>query len=356
MNASQKKDFLLSAAFWSVILFLAYFGLKFTFQLFWPFLAGLFLAFLLHPAVNWISRFSSANKSFWSVAILLLLYFVLGLFLWFLCCLALTGIQNLLEFLPRVYREQIEPFLLLLSEHFSPPGARAAASAQNSGELIGQIQKTLVEYSGKALSIISSWIAKAPAAFTAFLFTVLSSFMISMEYQNISRCIQRNMPRPVHRMLLDLKDFIFSTLFQMLKAYTILFIITFLELTLGLWILKVENFWSMALLVAAADALPIVGPGIVLVPWAVTCCISGNYFQGIGLLALFGIVSLIRTIIEPKIIGKQFGLHPLATITAMYAGAQLWGIWGFFLAPVIVLYFLHWKEKQNWNFSFKNLF
>ena len=111
MNASQKKDFLLSAAFWSVILFLAYFGLKFTFQLFWPFLAGLFLAFLLHPPVNSISRFSSAKKSFWSVAILLLLYFVLGLFLWFLCCLALTGIQNLLEFLPRVYREQIEPFL-----------------------------------------------------------------------------------------------------------------------------------------------------------------------------------------------------------------------------------------------------
>ena len=76
MNARQKKDFLLSAAFWAVMLFLIYFGLKFTIQLFWPFLAGLFLAFLLHPAVNWISRFSSAKKSFWSVAVLLLLYFI----------------------------------------------------------------------------------------------------------------------------------------------------------------------------------------------------------------------------------------------------------------------------------------
>ena len=112
----------------------------------------------------------------------------------------------------------------------------------------------------------------------------------------------------------------------------------------------------MALLIAVADALPVIGPGIVLVPWAITCCVSGNYFQGLGLLALFGIVALVRTIIEPKIIGKQFELHPLTTITAMYAGAQLWGIWGFLLAPVAVLYFLHWKEKQNWNFSFKNLF
>ena len=64
--------------------------------------------------------------------------------------------------------------------------------------------------------------------------------------------------------------------------------------------------------------------GIVLVPWAITCCVSGNYFQGLGLLALFGIVALVRTIIEPKIIGKQFGLHPLATITAMYAGCLLY--------------------------------
>ena len=114
MNARQKKDFLLSAAFWAVMLFLIYFGLKFTIQLFWPFLAGLFLAFLLHPAVNWISRFSSAKKSFWSVAVLLLLYFTLGLFLWFLCCLDMTGIQNLLKFLPQVYQNKIEPFLLLI--------------------------------------------------------------------------------------------------------------------------------------------------------------------------------------------------------------------------------------------------
>lgn len=204
---------------------------------------------------------------------------------------------------------------------------------------MSQIQKTLVEYSGVALSAISNWISKAPAAFTAFLFAVLSSFMISMEYQNITLWIQRNMPRPVHRALLDLKEFIFSTLLQMLKAYAILFVITFLELTFGLWLLKIENFWSMALLIAVADALPVVGPGIVLVPWAITCCVSGNYFQGLGLLALFGIVALVRTIIEPKIIGKQFGLHPLATITAMYAGAQLWEYGDFYCTCGCSLFF-----------------
>ncbi len=356
MNTDRKKDFLLNAAFWSVVCFLSYFSLKFAFRLFWPFLAGLFLAFLLHPAVNWISRFSCAKKSFWSVALLLLLYLLSGILLWLLGCLILTGIQNLFAFLPKVYKEQIEPFLTVLSERFSGVGTYTASRARSSDEWMPQVQKTLVEYSAKALALISGWIGKAPGMFTAFLFAVLSSFMISMEYQNISLWIQHNTPRTVHRILLDLKEFIFSTLFQILKAYGILFVITFLELSLGLWLLGVENFWSMAFLIAAADALPIVGPGIVLVPWAVTCCVGGGYFQGIGLLVLYGIISLVRTIIEPKILGKQFGLHPLATITAMYAGAQIWGIGGFILAPVIVLYGLHLKKKQNWNFSLKNLF
>ncbi|MDD3192248.1 MAG: AI-2E family transporter [Oscillospiraceae bacterium] len=356
MNANRKQEFLLTAAFWTVVLLLSYFGVKLLFYLFWPFLAGLFLAFLLHPAVNWISRFSCAKKSFWSVAVLLLLYLIIGISLWLLCGLAFTGIQNLVDFLPRFYADQIEPFLLRLFDQISVPNARAGSSAKIFGEWLPQIQKTLLEYSGKALSAISGWITKAPTAFTAFLFAVFSSFMISMQYQNITLWIQRNTPRPVHRALLDLKEFIFSTLLQLLKAYGVLFLITFSELSLGLWLLKVPNFWSMALLVAVADALPIVGPGIILVPWAAACCADGQYFQGIGLLALFGVVALIRTIIEPRIIGRQFGLHPLVTITAMYAGAQLWGLWGFLLAPVAILYLLHLKEKQNWNFSLKNLF
>ncbi len=356
MNIDQKKDFLLNTAFWSAIFFFAYFGIKFVFQLFWPFLAGLFLAFLLHPAVNWISRFSCAKKSFWSVALLVLLYLLSGILLWLLSCLIVTGIQHLFVFLPKVYKEQIEPFLTILSEQFSGGNMYESSRVRSSNELMSQLQKTLVEYSAKALAFFSSWLGKAPGIFTAFLFAILSSFMISVEYQNISLWIQHNTPRTVHRILLDLKEFIFSTLFQILKAYGILFLITFLELSLGLWLLEVENFLSMAFFIAAADALPIVGPGIVLVPWAVTCCVGGSYFQGIGLLVLYGIISLVRTIIEPKILGKQFGLHPLVTITAMYAGAQIWGIWGFILAPVIVLYGLHLKQKQNWNFSLKNLF
>ena len=310
--------------------FLAYFGLKFTFQLFWPFLAGLFLAFLLHPAVNWISRFPLLKKAFgqWRFFFFYILYLAFSLVL---CCLALTGIQNLLEFLPRVYREQIEPFLLLLSEHFSPPGARAAASAQNSGELIGQIQKTLVEYSGKALSIISSWIAKAPAAFTTCFFC---GALLFHDFDGVPEYLPLDSAQyapSVHRMLLDLKRLHFFHPIPNAESLHHPFYHHFLELTLGLWILKVENFLVHGSFGSSGGRFAYCRAGYRSGSVGCYLLYQRQLFPGIGLLALFGIVSLIRTIIEPKIIGKQFGLHPLATITAMYAGAQLWGIWGLFL-------------------------
>lgn len=359
MNQKKQKDFLISAAFWIAVLVLSFLAVRFTFQLFWPFLSGLFLAFLVHPLANWISRFSSAKKSFWSVTVLLVVYLLIGTALWFLVCFLLQGIQNVLDYLPQFYAQYIEPFLITVSDGFSTLGKNGIGpdSGGSSGATLPQqIQQSLIDLSGKALAMVSGWISKAPAFFTAFLFAVLSSFMISIEYQNISSWISHNTPRSLQRILADLKEFIFSTLFQMVKAYGILFCFTFLELALGFWLLKIPNIWGMALIVSAADALPIVGPSIVLIPWSITQCLRGDIFQGLGLLALLGITALIRSIIEPKIVGKQIGLHPLVTITAMYAGAQLFGFGGFLFAPIVVLYFLHLKQRQNWNFSLKNLF
>lgn len=358
LNQKKQKDFLVAAAFWIAVLVLSFFSVRYVFALFWPFLSGLFLAFLLHPLVNWISRFSSAKKSFWSVTVLLVVYLLIGTALWFLVCFLIQGVQNVIDYLPQFYAQYIEPFLVTVSRGFSNFGGNSAGLADTlpGQTLPQQIQQSLVDLSGKALAMISGWISKAPAFFTAFLFAVLSSFMISIEYQNISSWICHNTPRSLQRILVDLKEFIFSTLFQMLKAYGILFCFTFLELALGFWLLKIPNIWGMAFIVSAADALPIIGPSIVLIPWSITQCLSGNIFQGLGLLALLGVISLIRSIIEPKIVGKQIGLHPLLTITAMYAGAQLFGIGGFLFAPIVILYFLHLKQRQNWNFALKNLF
>ena len=66
--------------------------------------------------------------------------------------------------------------------------------------------------------------------------------------------------------------------------------------------------------------------------------LSGKASLGWGLLLLYGIALLTRQLCEPKIIGKELGIHPLATIFALYTGMKLFGVFGLILGPLAAIF------------------
>jgi sporulation integral membrane protein YtvI len=135
-------------------------------------------------------------------------------------------------------------------------------------------------------------------------------------------------------MIIKVKDNVIGTLGKFIKAYTTLIIITFLELSLGFFILKVPNPFLAAAVVAFVDILPILGTGAVLLPWTIICFIFGNNAMGIGILILYIIITIVRQTLEPRVVGQQIGLHPVVTLICIFVGAQLLGVVGIFLLPV----------------------
>ena len=113
--------------------------------------------------------------------------------------------------------------------------------------------------------------------------------------------------------------------------------ITFLELFTGLSILRVDYALPIAAIVAVLDILPVLGSGGILIPWAVVELILKNYSLCVGLFALYLVITIVRNIIEPRIVGSQIGLHPIITISSMYAGLKLFGFAGFILGPVAAI-------------------
>ncbi|MEW9082910.1 AI-2E family transporter, partial [Caldanaerobacter subterraneus] len=87
------------------------------------------------------------------------------------------------------------------------------------------------------------------------------------------------------------------------------------------------------------DALPVLGSGAVMVPWALYNIIMKNYMVGIYLLILYGLVVVVRQMIEPKIVGQSIGLHPLVTLLSMFIGVKLFGAIGLVIGPVFVVVF-----------------
>ena len=114
-------------------------------------------------------------------------------------------------------------------------------------------------------------------------------------------------------------------------------LLTFIEIFIGLSLLRVNYALLVALLVAIVDIFPILGTGTILIPWAVFALVSGNVGLGSGLLILYGVSLIVRQVLEPKIVGNSIGLHPLATLAAVYLGIKFTGFLGIFIGPIVAL-------------------
>ena len=100
-----------------------------------------------------------------------------------------------------------------------------------------------------------------------------------------------------------------------------------------------------AAVIAVLDILPILGTGGIMIPWAVISLVLGYTGLGIRLFLIYGIVTVVRNYVEPKIVGTQLGLHPIITLVSMFIGLRLFGFWGLFGLPVSISFL--WKEREE---------
>lgn len=166
---------------------------------------------------------------------------------------------------------------------------------------------------------------------------IISSYMISAKFPKIRDWILKKLLserlRPVLAALKSMKN----ALFGWLKAQLKLMLVSWVILTLGFVLLRIPYAPLWAVLVSLVDAFPVLGTGTVLLPWALVCLLQKETARAIGLLGIYAIVSLTRSMLEPKLVGRQLGLDPLATLVALYAGYKLWGFGGMLLAPMLAV-------------------
>ena len=135
---------------------------------------------------------------------------------------------------------------------------------------------------------------------------------------------------------------IISSVGNYLKAEFILVLVSFVISLIGFYVLniigiKISYPLLIALGIAFVDALPILGSGTIMLPWAVISAADGNIELAVGLLVLWGIMSVVRQFLEPKLVSNKLGIHPIFTLIAMYTGFKFIGVWGMVLGPIILI-------------------
>lgn len=215
----------------------------------------------------------------------------------------------------------------------APEGVRPLA--ERSVDRLFSEQSVMEQVSGRVPGIITGFLGKIPRGALAVGTGILAAFLISIRLPRLKMALDQRMPEKVRTHILPAVKRTKDALFSWLKAQTKLMAITFGILLLGFLLLRIPYGILWAALVAVVDAVPILGTGTILVPWALVSLLQGKQLMAIGLLAIYGVTFVTRTALEPKIIGRSLNLDPLLTLVFLYIGFQFWGFWGLVFTPIV---------------------
>ena len=208
----------------------------------------------------------------------------------------------------------------------------------NREQIIEKITDALIGMANAALNrlmdFIGNFIGSVPRVALFILATVISALYFSLDLDGINKGVLSIFNEDQRKKIVNFKNNFLKILLKYLRSYLIIMILTFAVMLVGFLILRVEYQLILALVVAVLDALPLLGVGVVLIPWSIYSFIWGDVFMGVGLILLLVVHQIIRQIAEPKILGKNLGLHPVLSIILLYTGYYFFGFLGLLLIPV----------------------
>lgn len=306
-----------------------------------PFAIALALARLIEPVVRFLhEKWRFPRKAGASLLTLLIVAAILAA-VWHLLSWLFWEVNGLLDRAPDLLARLPE-----MSDSFSLRMERWIEAAPESlRDILWRGAEGVLGAFSAIPAAVVGWLTVAVAGFAArlpyiLLFVValiLSTFLISADYPRISRSLLSPFREKTQNRILDVKNQLVNTLGKWLKAQGIMMTITFGQLLIGFMILNLPAALLSALVIALVDALPVIGAGLFLIPWAVISLITGDTFRAVGLAVIYGVIVLARGFIEPKLVGDQIGLGALPTFMAMYAGFIFTGVIGMIAFPILAI-------------------
>ena len=356
-KTAKRFSFLINLAYAAVFIALFYLFVRWALPLVAPFLIALVLAALLQRPVNALAKKIKIPKGITGTVLVLLLVAVLA------TLISVAGVQlvgQLQEFVSFIASKlESIPALItdlqnrLLDWASTLPEVIAgtltdAISSFSASTLIDDVLNSLTAdniFSALQTPLSGAWstVKQLPSFMIAVLITIISACFLTKDYDVVRDFILRQFSEVRQTKLRRAKKLVSFSIGKIVKSYLLIILITTCELAIGLSVLKLFGFYNsgyiigISLLIAIIDIVPVLGTGTVLIPWAVISLISGNMGLGIGLIVVYAVISIIRQIIEPKLVAGQFDLPAIVTIASMYIGTKIFGAIGLFLLPLTVI-------------------
>lgn len=207
---------------------------------------------------------------------------------------------------------------------------------QQVAENLEQLKDQVVSWATQGVNVLWSVAKATPEAVILIFVTLVAVFYWCRDEEKIKDVLCNALPLRIRHHGVAAYNNFSNVIGQYIRAQLILITISFTICTVGFAIIGAESPVVMGIFTGVMDIIPVLGPGTLIIPWAVWSFITGQIGFGIGLLVVYVIVSITRYILEPKIVGDRVGLHPLAALAAIFIGMHMFGLIGLILGPIVL--------------------
>ena len=307
------------------ITLLIWFSFRFVLPLVLPFVLAYFFAKCVSPVIHFLEMRLKWKHRVSVVIVVTIVFLGLGAFFIYVISLAVSQTILLLQKLP-VYQQMFSSTLEEVCCHCDRVLELAVGTSYQYVEK--QMENLYYNIGSQVLPQISSYVSQMLhwiVAVASFLFIFIISTILILFDDTFPKIRGKIRPFAIRLKRAGL---------AYMKSQSIILFIIAVVITVGLLLMHNEYAVILGIGIAIFDAFPVVGSGVILVPWALIKLFNGDYYSAAILITVFAIAAFLREVLEPKLFGKEIGLKPIYILIAVYVGAELLGLAGVILGPI----------------------
>jgi sporulation integral membrane protein YtvI len=307
-----------------------------TIEYFLPFAVGIIIALIIDPVVNYFEVKLKIQRGIAVVIVLLAIISSFGYLIILAISRFIFEIGKLVNTLPN-YTDYLNSIFdsvstFMFSVYDIIPKEVMDYLFKNWGQIITYLTGFLSKFYTLAEKLVV-----IPNLLIFLLFTFLSSFFFAKDKNKIISSIKSILPHDWYKKIEIIQSELIASTIGLIKAQIILILISTIITIAGLYILNVDYALTLGIICGILDILPVIGPSLIFVPWAIVALLLGNLKFSLSLIILHLFVSGMRQILQAKVIGTHLGLDPLLALISIYVGVRLFGFMGLFIGPMVAV-------------------
>lgn len=307
-----------------------------------PFLLALLLSTVIDPLVGLIQKKTRLPRSV-ATAIGLVAVILAGGYITLI--VSTKVLSELIQMGSLLQRYQAVPVELAaslidalnrLNEAFDQRGLPAAVR-ENILHAVDDLSRRVIILITQGINFTINAASRLPVLVVVLVVAFIATYFIVKDKERLIESSLMLVPDAMRDRAREVQERLVIDLVGFIKAQLILLTLTSVTIGLGLALMGINYWLTLALVAGLLDAIPVVGPGFLMIPWAIGAWALGSPGLAFQLILLYTVSFLVRQLFQAKILGDFIGVHPLTMLIALYAGIHFFGLASFLIAPILVI-------------------